>query len=215
MNINYFDCGFPYILIDDFYNKEEQDLIWEELNFLSYEHKLKSPKETGAAYIPADHSDSEEEVVLKNNKGLFLEDVYNNKECSNILKVNKKLFDIDLTKHGSWFFQNITETMTKSTNLISYYEDNDEEKSYYAPHRDISLVTCLTWFYKGTSKKFKGGDLYFPDYDNKCVEVKYNRVILFPSFIRHAVDNVVVEECFKRRYMGRYCLTTFMCLPNG
>ena len=210
MNINYLDCGFPYILIDDFYNEEELDLIWEELDFLSYDFKLKSPEETGAAFVPPDKSGIDERILLKKNRGIFLEDVFKYKECSNILKVNKKLFDIDLIKHGSWFFKNIPEALSTGTNLISYYEDTDEERSYYAPHRDTALVTCLTWFYKGTSKKFKGGDLYFPDYDNKCVEVKYNRVILFPSFIQHAVDNVEVEECFRGKYMGRYCLTTFM-----
>ena len=210
MNINYFDCGFPYILIDDFYNEEELDLIWEELDFLSYDDKFQPPEATGSAYVPPGEEDNDDLILLKKNRGIFLEDVFLHRACSNILKVNKKLFDLDLTKHGSWFFENIPEALTSNTNLISYYEDTDEDKAYYAPHRDTALVTVLTWFYKGTSKKFKGGDLYFPDYDNECVEVKYNRVILFPSFIKHAVDNVEVEECFRGKYMGRYCLTTFM-----
>jgi hypothetical protein len=34
MKRTYLDYDFPLIIIDDFYNQIELDLIWEELNFL-------------------------------------------------------------------------------------------------------------------------------------------------------------------------------------
>ena len=210
MNINYFDCGFPYIVIDNFYTKDELDLIWEELDYLSYDFKLKSPEETGAAYVPPDESGNNERIFLKNNRGIFLEEIFLNRECSNINKVNRKIFTVDLKQHPSWFFKNIQEQLVHDTTLLSYYEDTDTDKAYYAPHRDNAIVTVLSWFYRGSCKKFKGGDLYFPDYENQCVEVKNNRIVIFPSFIRHAVDNVVLEKIYRGKYFGRYCLTTFI-----
>ena len=41
MIIDIYNDKFPYMVIDNYYNEIELKLIWEELDFLSYPHKLK------------------------------------------------------------------------------------------------------------------------------------------------------------------------------
>ena len=49
MNVEYFDVGYPYIVVDDFYDDNELDLIWRELIFLMDGDKLDYPDDTGGA----------------------------------------------------------------------------------------------------------------------------------------------------------------------
>ena len=88
---------FPHLIVKNFYNKEELDLIWEELNFYTKPGKfLKDPKNFGA--IPE----------ATNSAGIILDQVYRNYEdkkdwavngqpnfrpLSSILTVNRKIFE--------------------------------------------------------------------------------------------------------------------------
>ena len=199
MNIKHFDCGFPYIVVDDFYDDDQLNLIWEELDYFSFKNKLESPKDTGTGK-------DEDGNYKKNNKGIFLKKYFNyNPELSKIFKANRKLSKIPVDENPSWFFKNIIKIKTNNTILISYYDDGD----YYTPHVDKCIISSLAWLYR-EPKKFKGGDLYFPDYNNECVKVKNNRVLLFPGFITHAVNSVSIEKKDRGKYLGRYCLTTFI-----
>lgn len=201
MKLEVFETPFPYIRIYDFYTDEELELIWKEFDFILNYHILKGPEKTGTA--------KDNGVILKNNLGIFLDSFYSDRESSNILRVNRKIFKIiqgifDVSDY--WFLKNFKSN--HDTTLISYYENSD----YYHKHYDDSLATCLTWFYK-EPKSFEGGNLLFEDYDIE-IEVKNNCLIFFPSIIQHAVSEVIMDKKYFGKFMGRICMSQFINLTS-
>jgi Rps23 Pro-64 3,4-dihydroxylase Tpa1-like proline 4-hydroxylase len=190
---------FPYIRILDFYSDEELKLIWEELEFILNDRIITGPEKTGTA--------SKDGISLKKNKGVFLDNLYTDRNTSNILTINRKIF-FKITKisneSNNWVFKNSLGLVNCDTTLISYYENSD----HYKKHCDISAFTCLTWFYK-KPKRFSGGDLSFPDFDMK-IEVKDNSLILFPSGVEHEVSNVKMNPEDMGKKLGRVCMSQFM-----
>ena len=207
MNINYLDCGFPYIIIDNFYSKEEEDLVWDEIKFFSGNNKLKKPEDTGGALARAAlvNNNAGNKYELKQNKGIFINECID-PSISNIIQLNKKFSDIEYT-HDHWYFKSLSRIITcrvgKDGTLLSYYENSD----YYKQHVDNGYVTVLTWIYK-EPKKFEGGELFFPDF-NESVEVKNNRVIIFPSIVYHEVNKIEMNEEDINKGLGRYCISNF------
>ena len=194
------DKVFPYLMIDNFYSKKEQKLIWEELTFHKNNFKV-------------DHKRSGDGVARdKNNKPLanatrlYLDDTYrNNRQDSNILNLYKKIISDEVKeayRHTtpSWRLFEIT---NQDNSQVSYYENEGDYKEHY----DKFMHTCLIWFYK-EPKRFTGGDLTFTQ-SKKIVECKHNRMILFPSYYLHAVDEVSMEYKYRGKGLGRYCLTHF------
>jgi len=189
---------FPFLEIENMYNENELKLIWQELDFLTHPIKLNSPEETGSAT-------NNNNIILKNNSGVFLEEIYTKREISNILSINRKLFSpeiIDSFSDLSFGYQGIKHTNEDRT-LISYYENN----SYYKPHTDNAIYTTITWFFK-EPKCFIGGDFHFSDYDYK-IKIKNNMTIIFPSFVNHSVDDVF---CDNNTFIGngRYSMSQFI-----
>ena len=173
---------FPFLQIENFYSEDELKLIWQELEFLNYPHKLEPPENTGTA------REKESKVPLKNNSGLFLNEIYTKKNISNILSINRKLFTpqiLNTFSNLSFGYETI-KTTDEDMTLISYYENG----GYYKPHEDRAIYTAITWFFK-EPKQFTGGNFYFTDYNLK-IEIKNNMTILFPSFVTHAVDEIIL-----------------------
>jgi len=190
---------FPFLEIKDLYNDKELKLIWQELEFLNCLNKLQPPEKTGTAV------DEKTNVPLKNNSGLFLDNIYSKRSISNILTINRKLFSseiLDAFSELSFGYQNIKKTNVDTT-LISYYDNG----GYYKSHEDNAMYTAVTWFYK-EPKAFTGGDLYFTDY-NIQVEIENNMTVIFPSFVKHAVDNIVLKDKDLIGY-GRYSMVQFV-----
>ncbi len=190
---------FPYLIVDNIYNEDELQLIWQELDFLCYSGKWKSPEETASAKL--------DDEILKNNLGIFLDGkdgIYADRKVSNILSVNRKILDKEIFgEYGALSFGYQTVFMTNSdTTLISYYEDNHQ----YKKHKDHAIMTALTWFYK-EPKAFFGGDLIFSDFDKHTVQIKNNRSVLFPSFVFHEVEQIFMPE--NKPGYGRYCMAQF------
>ena len=194
--------GFcPYIVIDNFYNEQELGLIWQELDFLCSDCKLQSPDKNSSAI------DLHTGEVLKNNKFAFLEDVYSNRKFSNILQVNRKLFNHFgslVNGHPDWYFNTLE--CNKDVTLLSYYENG----GYYKPHKDKAHATSLTWLYK-EPKKFTGGDLImsFNDHQER-IELQNNRMLIIPSFIDHEVIEVKMDNKYCGNHLGRFCITQFI-----
>ena len=121
MKITNYNEPFPYIVIDDYYERNELEYIWEELDFLSHPNKLKrATKRSGGA------SDNDGKL-LKRNFHRYLDGIYVERELSNILTVNRKLFEDDcklFRQHPHWFFQNVV--FDADYTQVGYYEDNDE-----------------------------------------------------------------------------------------
>ena len=198
MNIKIFNDEIPYIIIDNYYDEQELRLIWEELDFLSYPHKLKrATKESGGATGNTGE-------LLKKNFHRYIDEIYSERELSNILTVNRKLFDDDykiLRQHPHWFFQNVV--FNKDYTQVGYYENND----HYGEHRDSASVTALTWLYK-EPKKFIGGDLFLSS-DKIKIDCVNNRTLIFPSMIPHSVNEINMSQDNQNKGQGRYVISQF------
>ena len=67
---------FPHLIINNFYNDEELELIWEELTFYTKPGKLLEAKDFGGI---ADRT---------NSHAIVLDEIYNsNRKLSNILSI--------------------------------------------------------------------------------------------------------------------------------
>ena len=147
---------------------------------------------------------------LKNTWEVFLDTFFTSRDSSNILEINRKLFNQDIFEnHPHWLFNHVN-ALNEDTTQILYYENNDE----YKPHRDLARLTGITWFYR-EPKKFTGGNLRFPRFDIE-IECKHNRVIVFPSSIHHGVDKVGMEEKDMDKKLGRFAMSQFMaCMDRS
>ena len=115
---------FPHLIVENMYNEKELELIWEELEFLNKPGKLQDPENYGAAKV--------ENEYATNSKAIILDDVYADRNISNILKINRKIFNyseiysklspyhlkflycnMDITKiryyHNKEFYQNLSD----------------------------------------------------------------------------------------------------------
>ena len=190
----------PFLIVDNFYNKKEQKLIWTELDF----HKEN--------FVVAEGSANKGVAINNNGKAIanlsriYLDELYKNKrEQSNILHCYQKLFTkkiINKYKEKTLAARTYAATNT-DWSQVSYYENNNN----YDKHFDEFMHSVLIWFYR-KPKRFDGGDLIFTDL-NETVKCKHNRMILFPSYYYHKVNKVIMKEQYKNKGLGRFCLTHF------
>lgn len=207
MNILYYETPVPHITINNFYNEDELRLIWQELDFLTYETKFQGPDVAGSAKIPNPNSNDDNKFITKKNHGIWLDEIYPRREISNIITLSRKLFSSDLTKYASsqHIIFNYLNHSKMDGSLLSYYQNADS----YFPHLDECVLTAVTWLYK-EPKKFDGGDFYFSDYDYK-IPIQNNMVVIFPSFVKHSVDEVRMDpSCKPFSGDGRYVLSNFI-----
>ena len=195
---------FPHLIIEDFYDEEELELIWEELNFYTKPGKLLGAKDYGG-------------VITKTNaKALELDGVYQNyttnngpnyRSISNILTVNRKLFTSGVLKTYSTIHDCCslaTEVFSDATK-VRYYHDGE----FYKPHVDKTMTTlAFSYFYK-EPKLFSGGELYFPKYDYE-ISCLNNSFIILPGWVRHGVKKVKIADSDYYKGHGRYAVTQFL-----
>ena len=194
------DKVFPYLMIDDFYSKNEQKLILEELRF--HKNNFKEDQAPAGQGVARDKNGK----PISNSKRIYLDDIYgDNRQDSNILNFYKKIISPEVKEAyryttPSWRLFEIT---NHDRSQVSYYENEGD----YKEHFDKFMHTCLIWFYK-EPKRFTGGDLTFTQ-SKQTVECKHNRMILFPSYYLHAGDEVSMEYKYRGKGLGRYCLSHF------
>ena len=166
-------------VIDDFFTQTEIVNVKKELKSLYEVAKLKifvnSGVSTDDAGTPNQKADS-----------LFLDKIFeNNRQASNILSVNRKLFlDLELKNNlinKNLFFTQIYKS-TRDKTLVNFYSAN----CFYKKHHDLTCFTALSFFELET---FVGGDLIFSDYDVTVKSIE-NRVVIFPGFLNHAATEV-------------------------
>ena len=184
----------PFLIIDDTYNKEEQSQIYNELDFFA--SKFQSAENTGSALDMNGNP--------KNNAGIFLDDVYSDRSFSNILNINRNLFNINVRSNLSkcHYAYDLLSNSNFDKTLVSYYDDGG---SYFS-HADSSVISIITWLHK-QPKNFLGGNFKFTDY-NLDVEVKNNRTIIFFSTYMHEVSEVSLID-LSVPLSGRFSLSTF------
>ena len=86
-----FKKPFPHLILKNFYDKKDLDLIWEELSFYTKPGKLFEAKDFGGV------------VGKTNSHAIVLDLLYSPKfrSISNILNVNRKALDPDTLKEFS------------------------------------------------------------------------------------------------------------------
>ena len=190
----------PFLVVDNFYNKEEQNLIWTELDF----HKENFIVDEGIANRGVAKNINGKPIA--NLSRIYLDELYENKrERSSILHCYQKLFTREIiNKYKEKTLAARTYDITNTDwSQVSYYENNNN----YDKHYDEFMHSVLIWFYR-KPKRFAGGDLIFTDL-NETVKCKHNRMILFPSYYYHKVNKVIMKEQYKNKGLGRFCLTHF------
>ena len=191
-----FDKPFPHLIIENFYNKEELKLVWEEFKFLTKPNKLLEAKDYGGV------------VTHTNSHALILDEVYGKRyrKLSNILTVNRKLFTSDILD----LFAEIEDccSIAKDCNYdvtkVRYYHDGE----YYKPHTDRAFHFLAFSYFNKEPKKFSGGELYFPKYKYKY-GCENNSMIIFPGWVEHGVNKVKIEDSDYYDGYGRYSITSF------
>jgi Rps23 Pro-64 3,4-dihydroxylase Tpa1-like proline 4-hydroxylase len=183
------------ISVDNFYSEKEIYDIMQELQFLAKGNKLKRPQETLTAIDDFGQP-------LKNNKAVFVDSVYADRNMSDILRLNRKLFDVK-ANGVSPCFKGLQKCNIDST-LISYYENGD----FYKTHTDDAVLTAFTYFYE-KPKKFSGGDLYLPEYDI-TLECVHNRLYVLIGSVSHQVTPIKMEAQYSDRGLGRFCMSQFL-----
>ena len=195
------DKVFPYMLIDDFYETQEQNLIWEELD--SYKNDFKEDNKSGGYGVAYDVKNDRRAARLKR---IYLDDIYiAHREDSNILTLYRKILSEEVLEAyrkttPSWRTFEIT---NQDCSVISYYENLDK----YSEHFDKFMHTVLIWFYR-EPKKFDGGDLKF-NQSNQTIECRHNRMIMFPSYYVHEAKIVNMKEEYQHQGLGRFCMAHF------
>ena len=187
---------FPHLILNNFYNKDELKLIWEELDFYTKDGKLFEAKNFGG--IPE----------KTNSKAIWLDKVFSKKyrNLSNILKVNRKLFDSAILGAFSSVHDccSIAKFCNYDVTKVRYYHDGD----YYEPHTDKTVQFLgFSYFYR-EPKKFEGGELIFPKYDY-TFSCDNNSLIMMPGWVEHGVSKVSIKDSDYFDGYGRYAVTSF------
>ena len=200
---------FPHLIVDNFYNKEELELIWEELNYYTKPGKLFEAENYGGV------------VGYTTAKAILLDSVYrdfsetkgnNYRPISNILTVNRKLFTSGVLElfseiHDCCILANQSNS---DTTKVRYYHNGDS----YDPHTDRPFqFLAFSYFYK-EPKKFEGGGLYFPRYDYE-IPCDNNSMIIFPGWVEHGVKEVKIDDSDYFDGYGRYAITSFFGFKEG
>jgi len=200
--LSYFEVKkLPVVVIDNFYNHNDYSRIWNDIKFLLFDaSSLSGPSDTNSAYNIDEQGNT---VFLKSNKGVFIDNLFTDRNMSGILTANRKVFEHTLQErlidyHS--FFDYLRLTNIDHT-LLSYYENGD----FYDYHHDESLITILSWFYY-KPKCFKGGNLFLEDAVVECLD---NRVVFFPSILNHKVENVELVDKESTSIPGRITISQF------
>ena len=190
-----FDKPFPHLIIKNFYNKEELELIWEELKFFTKFGKLLEAPGFGG--IPN----------KTNSHALILDEIFSyQRNLSNILTVNRKLFRSETLKIFSKIHDccGIASKANNDVTKLRYYHDGD----YYEPHTDKTVQFLGFSYFFREPKKFEGGELIFPKYDY-TFSCDNNSLIMMPGWVEHGVSKVSIKDSDYFDGYGRYAVTSF------
>ena len=170
--------NLSYVVIDDLYLPEEVLQIKNELQcLLPY---LKEPSSVETAV-------DKDGIPQKKGMGLFIDSHYTNRDDSDILKLNRKIFCAEIVNKATelnQFFYTLRKCNFDYT-LVNCYAAGGE----YRPHTDVSALSVITFFALGD---VAGGDLIFPE-SGAVVPFKENRAVIFPGCAVHAAQETIAE----------------------
>jgi len=178
---------YPYVIIDNWFTKQELNEVWKQLNYFTDKNIL--PK----SYFRNDLLAYDNNGNCYNESYTMFFDTYFqsfglkfNHISNTIYKVQNNTFHDTLTNTSEVF--NTFANTNQSPIFACYYENNHR----YQYHVNNGLFTILVWMYK-EPKKFKGGDLIFKK-GEKIVNAKNNRMIIFPSYLEYKIDKVNMKS---------------------
>jgi Rps23 Pro-64 3,4-dihydroxylase Tpa1-like proline 4-hydroxylase len=187
---------------DDHFTDDELNIAWSAMESLR----------TGNILMSAEKSPSAKDGdgnFLKQTLGMAFRDHPEVQEGQILSQLARKIFQGDTGLYstlGLWERQILSTNVNQT--VLHYYEHSD----YYLPHRDNSAFTCLIWLYK-EPRRFAGGDFRI-DALERDIELKNNRLVIFPSCFLHSVTPLSMKPDDLGKGLGRYCLTTFLYI-NG
>jgi hypothetical protein len=176
MIIKNYNYPFYHTIIYDYFNDEEYNLIYSECEYISNTYPLQDFVDDGH------HKMLSEEYLTK---PYFLDSIfYNKREESNILRLGRKIFDIDIIENPYFGF---IKHSTQDLISLTKYENN----SGYFQHRDCCTMVILYTIWN-EPKQWSGGNLIFSNYNYKP-ELKSNCCVIFPGFETHEVEKLSGE----------------------
>jgi len=193
---------FPFLIVDNWYNEEEEKKVWKELDF--YSSQDLNDVERAETSVVARYKDGK----AKSKAFRYYLDAWYSDEGSDISHINKFTYKFRLPEFHKMlepcvpYYRSFGVT-NRTSSLISYYEEND----YYESHFDSFMWTCLIWYFK-EPKQFEGGDFGFPE-SGYTVKLKHNRMVMFPCCYNHQVTPVKFITPPKETGLGRYTITHF------
>ena len=187
---------YPALIIDNWYNAEEEQEIWDELYFFRSSIPIQRTENLNEAA-----KDNDNNSLAFVNRWFPIE-VYNRKEESASVRLVDKVrsdeFHSIITPLQPFSRMFINSQIDRT--IISYYGEGD----YYKEHIDLALWTQLTWFVEDR-EMFEGGDLKLND-TGEIVELRHNRTLFMPSCLLHEVLPI---KKLRNKDMGRWTITHF------
>lgn len=187
------------VIWPEFFTQDEYNQMWNELTMLCQDEILIDSYQAGGAIDP------NTKQLLRVNRGLPLESVFEDLDMSVIHTITKRMFDKEVVEK----LCQVSELMhylsypTKQTNLINHYMGNHK----YDQHRDNCVITAITLFWR-EPKSFTGGDLMI---DNVSTNLKPRDLLWFPSFKLHSVTPVEMKQgVYIDNMSGRISLSKFI-----
>lgn len=174
------------LIIDNWYTPDELSKVFVEMDYYmnnGLDNLIKSEEDSASAKGGADG----EESLVKSYRFYVEPNPY-----SAMYRFNYKyMYDefVNMVTQDTLFGGYLANTK-KNTLMVNYYE-NDK---YYKSHRDVSVITQLTWLYR-EPKMFDGGDLVLTDME-ETVECVNNRTIFFPGHYKHEVTEVKMRDAW-------------------
>ncbi len=190
------------IVIDNWYSKDEIKKVFTEFDYYmnnGLDNLIQSERDKSSARGKDGNS-------LARTYRFYIEPTI----YSALYKYNQKYMHAgfkEMVETKTSFGGFMTNTRRNSM-MVNYYE-NDK---YYKSHRDVSVITQLTWLYR-EPKMFRGGDLIFTDMD-ETIDCVSNRTVFFPGYYKHEVTSVNMNDEWEgeykdKDYYGRFSIANF------
>jgi len=195
---------FPHVIIKNVYEEDELEMIWDELKFFTRPGKLLPPQVYGAAWYET--AETAEKSYKTKASAIVLDEVFYKLIHSSIISLESKILNTNAVQklseiHESCrYFCNDIDLLTK----LRYYHDGES----YDTHTDYLFSYIFFTYFHKTPKKYKGGELIFPDHDYSF-SCDNNSTILIPGYIAHGVNEVSIKDSDYYDGYGRYCVTMF------
>ncbi len=192
---------YPFLIFDNWYLPHEEKAVWSEIEFYMRNPLIQRPADdpySASAYY-------DDKTSKAKNTRVFISELYKVTGASHInnclYKQRSKIFHSILEENCLPYYRSFEASNADST-MLSFYRDDD----HYDTHYDSPSWTCLIWMVK-EPKHFDGGDFEFTDINHK-IELKNNRMVIFPSCCNHRVYPLKYHD-MNNKSIGKFTITHF------